>query len=125
MVPRRLFNIRFGEPRTSGSCLGQPADPTEEIQALTGDPKKDDLQADAVVGEADYLVSGNDDRLNLEEAGQVKIVPPANSQGKSRGPRREVRRLWLEKKLPRCFNQQSNVEIKMIRETEKTSMPSS
>ncbi len=85
MVPRRLFNIRFGEPRTSGSCLGQPADPTEEIQALTGDPKKDDLQADAVVGEADYLVSGNDDRLNLEEAGQVKLVTPRQFAGEIKG----------------------------------------
>ena len=45
-----------------------------EIPALTRDPKDDYLLAHAVVGEADYLVTGDDDLLVLKEVEGVKIV---------------------------------------------------
>ena len=48
----------------------------EEIPAVTRDPKDDYLLAYAVVGEADYLVTGDEDLLILQQAGEVKIVNP-------------------------------------------------
>ncbi len=48
----------------------------EEIPAVTRDPKDDYLLAYAVVGEADYLVTGDVDLLVLKQAGDVKIVSP-------------------------------------------------
>lgn len=47
---------------------------TEEIPAVTRDPKDDYLLAYAVVGEADYLVTGDDDLLVLGNVEGVKIV---------------------------------------------------
>jgi putative PIN family toxin of toxin-antitoxin system len=51
---------------------------TEEIPAVTRDPKDDYLLAYAVVGEADYLVTGDKDLLVLQRAGAVKVVKPAD-----------------------------------------------
>ena len=45
-----------------------------DIPALTRDPKDDYLLAHAVVGEADYLVTGDEDLLVLKEVEGVKIV---------------------------------------------------
>ena len=47
-----------------------------EIPAVTRDPKDDYLLAYALVGQADYLVSGDDDLLSLIEIEGVKIINP-------------------------------------------------
>jgi putative PIN family toxin of toxin-antitoxin system len=49
----------------------------EEIPAVSRDSKDDYLLAYAVVGECDYLVSGDDDLLELKQIGELKIVSPA------------------------------------------------
>ena len=48
----------------------------EEIPAVTRDPKDDYLLAYALVGGADYLVTGDDDLLVLKQVDKVKIVTP-------------------------------------------------
>jgi len=50
---------------------------TEEIPPISRDPKDDYLLAYAVVGEADYLVTGDKDLLVLEKIEGVAIVSPA------------------------------------------------
>jgi putative PIN family toxin of toxin-antitoxin system len=47
---------------------------TEKIPKITRDPKDDYLIAYAVVGQADYLISGDKDLLVLEKLGSVTIV---------------------------------------------------
>lgn len=47
---------------------------TEKIPLITRDPKDDYLIAYAIVGQADYLISGDNDLLVLEKVGSVKIV---------------------------------------------------
>lgn len=49
---------------------------TQPIPAVTRDPKDDYLIAYALVGRADYLVTGDADLLALEQVGDVKIVTP-------------------------------------------------
>ena len=49
---------------------------TDPIPAVTRDPKDDYLLAHAVLGAADYLVSGDQDLLVLERLEGVKIVTP-------------------------------------------------
>ena len=51
---------------------------TAEFPALTRDPKDDYLLAYAVVGQADYLVTGDRDLLTLGEVEGVRIVSPAD-----------------------------------------------
>jgi putative PIN family toxin of toxin-antitoxin system len=48
----------------------------EAIPAVTRDPKDDYLLAYALVGQADYLVTGDEDLLVLKQIDQVKIVTP-------------------------------------------------
>jgi len=48
-----------------------------EIPAATRDPKDDYLLAYALVGRADYLVTGDDDLLALGEVEGVRIVSPS------------------------------------------------
>ncbi len=48
------------------------------IPAITRDPKDDYLIAYAVVGQADYLISGDKDLFVLGSAGPVKIVDLAH-----------------------------------------------
>lgn len=50
----------------------------EEIPAVTGDPKDDYLLAYAVVGEADYLVTGDKNLLVLDSLGSQRIIKPAD-----------------------------------------------
>ena len=45
-----------------------------DIPALTRDPKDDYLLACAVVGQADYIVTGDDDLLVLKEVEGVRMV---------------------------------------------------
>ena len=47
---------------------------TEEIPAVTRDPKDDYLLAYALVGQADYLVTGDNDLLTLDQVENVRIV---------------------------------------------------
>lgn len=49
---------------------------TEEIPAVTRDPKDDYLLAYAVVGEADYLVTGDHDLLVLGQVDNMRVVTP-------------------------------------------------
>ena len=49
----------------------------EEIPQVTRDPKDDYLLAYAMVGEADYLVTGDKDLLVLENIDRLKIITPA------------------------------------------------
>jgi hypothetical protein len=49
-----------------------------EIPAVTRDPKDDYLLAYAIVGEADYLVTGDKDLLFLESVGSLTIVKPVD-----------------------------------------------
>ncbi len=49
----------------------------EPIPEVSRDKKDDYLLAYGVVGEADYLVSGDDDLQVLKQVGNVKIVSPA------------------------------------------------
>lgn len=49
----------------------------EPIPAATRDRKDDYLIAYALVGAADYLVTGDDDLLSLGRLGVVRIVSPA------------------------------------------------
>ena len=46
----------------------------EEIPAVTRDPKDDYLLAYALVGEIDFLVSGDKDLLVLKKVGGVRMV---------------------------------------------------
>lgn len=48
-----------------------------EIPAVSRDPKDDYLLAYAVVGQADYLVTGDKDLLDLRQVGEVTILSPA------------------------------------------------
>ena len=47
---------------------------TQEIPAVTRDPKDDYLLAYAVVGQADYLVTGDRDLLELRQVEHTRIV---------------------------------------------------
>ena len=49
---------------------------TGQIPAVTRDPKDDYLLAYALVGQADYLVTGDDDLLSLGQVDDVRIVTP-------------------------------------------------
>ena len=47
-----------------------------EIPALTRDPKDDYLLAYAIVGQANYLVTGDEDLLALGQVSDLEIVSP-------------------------------------------------
>ena len=48
----------------------------DDIPAVTRDPKDDYLLAYGMVGEADYLVTGDDDLLVLGQVGALTIIKP-------------------------------------------------
>ncbi len=54
---------------------------TDEIPAIGRDPKDDYLLAYALVGQADYLVTGDDDLLALGAVDALQIVRPAEFAG--------------------------------------------
>jgi len=66
---RRLKAILLANSEVIAPIMG-------EIPAVTRDPKDDYLLAYAVVGEADYLVTGDKDLLVLNEVQGVKICRP-------------------------------------------------
>jgi len=51
---------------------------SDPIPAVTRDRDDDYLLAHALVGEADYLVTGDTDLLVLSEVGKLKIVSPSD-----------------------------------------------
>lgn len=53
-----------------------PAIPPSEIRPATRDPKDDYLLAHALIGRADFLVTGDEDLLALGDIGDLKIVSP-------------------------------------------------
>jgi len=63
------------------SLLSQVAEPipriTERMPAIVRDPQDDYLLAYALIGRADYLVTGDRDLLVLRQAGDTAIVTPA------------------------------------------------
>lgn len=48
----------------------------EEIPSILRDPKDDYLIAQALVGQADYLITGDDDLLSLGRVDHLRIVTP-------------------------------------------------
>lgn len=58
------------------SCSEMIAAIEEAIPAVTRDRKDDYLLACALVGQADYLVTGDEDLLVLQQAGRLAIVSP-------------------------------------------------
>jgi uncharacterized protein len=59
---------------TSGGEIIPPI--SEKIPAVTRDPKDDYLPAYALSGKAHYLVTGDQDLLQLKQIGPVKIISP-------------------------------------------------
>ena len=57
--------------------LGELRQPQEESVAYSRDPKDDYLVAYAVINEADFLVTGDQDLLVLRQVGQLQITTPA------------------------------------------------
>ena len=58
-------------------ALGEVVDLPETIPRICRDPDDDRLIACAVVGEADVIVSGDDDLLALERVGGIPILTAA------------------------------------------------
>jgi putative PIN family toxin of toxin-antitoxin system len=52
----------------------------EKIPAATRDVKDDYLIAYTLIGECDYLVTGDEDLLDVKEVGKLKIVSPSEFQ---------------------------------------------
>ena len=79
--PRIVKRIRLDEPEVDAilAALLSQAEmaPGElELPGVTRDPKDDAVVACAVEGEADYIVSGDEDLLVLNVYKDVKIVTP-------------------------------------------------
>lgn len=64
-----------------GISTGTGASPASGFPRVTRDAKDDYLLAYALLGRADYLVTGDDDLLVLGEIEGVKIVPPIEFRG--------------------------------------------
>jgi putative PIN family toxin of toxin-antitoxin system len=84
-IPTRSYlseRISTGELATFVAIVRKSSEVVAEIEdmipAVTRDPKDDYLLAYAVVGEADYLVTGDKDLLILENVGNMKIIKPAD-----------------------------------------------
>ena len=58
-------------------ALGELQPPPEDAAIYSRDPKDDYLIAYGVINEADYLITGDQDLLVLQRAGQLLIVTPA------------------------------------------------
>jgi uncharacterized protein len=72
--------IRVGDLDELATLLGGVAEVipkiTTPIPAVTRDPKDDYLLAYALVGEADLLVTGDEDLLTIKQVEQTKIITP-------------------------------------------------
>ena len=87
-IIRKVQTKRYLAERITGEdvdalfgLLWQVAEPlptiTEEIPPVTRDLKDDYLLAYGLLGQADYLVTGDDDLLTLGEVDGLKLVSPA------------------------------------------------
>lgn len=50
--------------------------PSSEIEAVTRDPSDNKFLEAAITGQADWLVSGDQDLLDMEEYEGISIIPP-------------------------------------------------
>lgn len=57
--------------------LGEMQTPLAEIPVFTPDPDDDVFIAYALAGKANFVVSGDDDLLDLEQVNHVRIISPA------------------------------------------------
>ena len=77
-LAHRIVPQRFNRFRDQFRSLAEIIPPIDQpIPRMTRDPKDDYLIAYAVIGEADYLVTGDKDLLVLEQIVGVTIVTPA------------------------------------------------
>jgi predicted nucleic acid-binding protein len=58
-------------------ALGQVVELPEEIPRICRDPDDDRMVACAVAGDADAIVSGDDDLLVLGHVGRIRVLSPA------------------------------------------------
>jgi len=56
------------------AALGQIVDLPDEVPRICRDPDDDWVIACAVAGEADFIVSGDRDLLDLEQVGRIPIL---------------------------------------------------
>lgn len=84
--PRLSKRIPLDQAKELATFIGAVAEvpppllPSDRVPAISRDPKDDYLLAHAIVGQADYLVTGDDDLLSLGEVVGLKIVRPAEFQ---------------------------------------------
>ena len=71
-IPNTLIQTLIQELTTY--CTLPPQ--LEDIKAYTRDPKDDYLVAYAIVNEADYLITGDNDLLVLGRVGALEVVTP-------------------------------------------------
>ena len=75
----RRLNLTEAELTAVFAAIAERADIVAEVNPLPGitrDPKDDPVVACSVTGQADYIVSGDQDLLTLVEFEGVKIVTP-------------------------------------------------
>jgi putative PIN family toxin of toxin-antitoxin system len=74
-------------------ALSKVVELPDTIPQICRDPEDDRVIACAVVGDADVIVSGDDDLLVLDRVGEVVVLPPAQLlariEGQERGEERD------------------------------------
>lgn len=73
-ISNRIATEFIGTLRARAELL--PTIQPEDVPAVVRDPKDDYLLAHALLGRADYLVTGDRDLLVLERVEQLRIVTP-------------------------------------------------
>jgi hypothetical protein len=56
------------------AALGELVDIPDELPRVVRDPKDDYLIACALIGETDFLISGDKDVLDLKTVGRIQII---------------------------------------------------
>jgi putative PIN family toxin of toxin-antitoxin system len=67
------------------AALGEIVDLPEEVPRICRDPADDWVIACAVIGDADVIVSGDRDLLDLGQVGQTQILSPRQFLARLRG----------------------------------------
>ncbi|MDH7499113.1 MAG: putative toxin-antitoxin system toxin component, PIN family [candidate division NC10 bacterium] len=79
-VLRKRLSATRNEARNAVEILSgaihEMVQPAEPVTGLCRDPNDDNILACALAAEADYLVSGDSDLLELKRFGQTRIVSP-------------------------------------------------
>jgi putative PIN family toxin of toxin-antitoxin system len=74
-LAKRIAHEELQQFTQTLSALGEPIPKiTRPIPAITRDPKDDYLLAYALIGQADYLVTGDNDLLCLRQVDRLRIV---------------------------------------------------